>query len=63
MSYNLVARICAPTSQPHIFKLTPITPIIYELFLTVLTVIKAFDLAGHPFSMTLPSLVRRFQDS
>jgi len=56
--YNPLAQLCATSSTPHLFKLTPIAPLIYEFFLTILTIIKAFDFMGHPSSSNLPFLYR-----
>jgi len=57
-AYNPLMGLCATTSTPHLFKFTPIAPLIFELFLTILTIIKAFDFVVHPSSSSLPLLYR-----
>lgn len=63
ISYNPLARLCTPSSTPRLFKLTPIAPLIYELFLTILTIVKAFDFVGHPSGPSLPLLVKYLRES
>ena len=61
--YNPLVGLCATTSTPHLFKFTPIAPLIFELFLTILTIIKAFDFVVPPSSSSLPLLVKYFRES
>ncbi|KAG8765448.1 hypothetical protein FRC15_006988, partial [Serendipita sp. 397] len=58
MTYNPIIRICASMSSPKILMATPITPTVYELFLTVLTLIKAYGILSRIPGRESPSLLR-----
>jgi len=61
--YDSLDRLCTTTSTPHLFKFTPIAPLTYEFFLTILTIVKAFDFEAHPSRSGLPFLVKYFRES
>ncbi|KAG9054161.1 hypothetical protein FS842_005931 [Serendipita sp. 407] len=58
MTYNRYIRMCAPASSPRILASTPIGPTTYELFLTTLTLIKAYSLSKHAKVSQTPILLR-----
>ncbi|KAG8836283.1 hypothetical protein FRC17_007433 [Serendipita sp. 399] len=57
MSYNPYVRSCVPASNPKIMMMTPIAPTVYELFLTVLTLIKTYKILSNMPGCETPSLV------
>lgn len=59
MHYVPIARTCIPLVLPHLMKPVPLAPSIYELFLTVLTVVKAMDFAGGASSPQLYRVLLR----
>lgn len=56
MSYNVYIRICAPENNPSIMLAAPIPPTLYELFLTILTLIKTFHVVKATKSTASPLL-------
>ncbi|KAG8770052.1 hypothetical protein FRC16_006490, partial [Serendipita sp. 398] len=58
MTYNPIVRICASIASPKILMATPIPPTVYELFLTVLTLIKAYGILSKIPGRESPSLLR-----
>ncbi|KAG9055365.1 hypothetical protein FS842_002387 [Serendipita sp. 407] len=58
MTYNPIVRICASMASPKILMATPIPPTVYELFLTVLTLIKAYGILSKIPGRESPSLLR-----
>jgi len=55
--YDPDLQLCIVTTDQHLFKITPLIPAVYELYLTVLTIIKAFDFVSSPSFSTTPMLV------
>lgn len=55
MHYVPLAHTCLPMDLPRTMKPVPLAPTIYELFLTVLTVIKALEFTG---TASAPQLYR-----
>jgi hypothetical protein len=55
--YDPDLQLCIATADQHLFKIAPLIPAVYELYLTVLTIIKAFDFMSGPSFSTIPMLV------
>jgi hypothetical protein len=60
LAYNPYIRICAPDAVPGILRAYSVAPATYELFLTALTIAKAFSFAVPLSSSTFPLIVGYF---
>jgi hypothetical protein len=57
MAYNPAVRVCAPASIPPIAGVMPAPTVAYELFLTILTIVKVVDYPAHRTESAVPMLV------
>ena len=59
--YDPDLHMCIVTTDQRLFKITALIPAAYELYLTILTIIKAFDFSLSPSYSTIPMLVSYYR--